>query len=159
MVAQDDDQVARIVVGVDGSAPSRTALRWAVGEAGIIGAAVDAVIAWQFPAGFASYGWAGSAIADDTNYAELAEKTLAEAMSTAVDPASDVMVRPLVVHGDAANVLLEAARGARLLVVGSRGHGGLAGALLGSVSQHCVHHAPCPVVVLRSDHAAAQPSG
>ncbi len=94
MWAQQDDQEPRIVVGVDGSAPSRAALRWAVREAGLIGATVDALIAWQYPGGFASYGWATSAAVDDLDYAELAEKTLAEALSSAVDPASDVSVQP-----------------------------------------------------------------
>ena len=55
----------------------------------------------------------------------------------------------MVIQGNAAQVLLDVARDADLLVVGSRGHGGFTGALLGSVSQHCVHHAPCPVVVVR----------
>ncbi len=154
MWAQQDDREPRIVVGVDGSAPSRAALRWAVQEAGLIGATVDALIAWQYPGGFATYGWARSAAVDDLGYAELAEKALAEALSSAVDPASAVRVRPLVVHGNAAQALLQAARGAKLLVVGSRGYGGFAGALLGSVSQHCVHHAPCPVVVLRGEYHA-----
>ena len=54
-----------------------------------------------------------------------------------------------VVEGNAARVLLDASAGADLLVVGSRGHGGFVEALLGSVGQHCVHHATCPVVVIR----------
>jgi nucleotide-binding universal stress UspA family protein len=58
-------------------------------------------------------------------------------------------VRALIVEGNAAQVLLDASDGADLLVVGSRGHGGFTEALLGSVSQHCVHHAHCPVVVIR----------
>jgi len=57
-----------------------------------------------------------------------------------------------VVQGGAGQVLVDAAEGAELLVVGCRGHGGLAEALLGSVSQHCVHHAPCPVVIIRGKH-------
>ena len=62
-------------------------------------------------------------------------------------------MRARVVEGNAAQVLLDALDGADLLVVGSRGHGGFTEALLGSVSQHCVHHARCPVVVIRGkDH-------
>jgi hypothetical protein len=61
----------------------------------------------------------------------------------------EVPVRPLVTEGHAAEVLLRASKGADLLVVGSRGHGGFASAMLGSVSLYCVLHAHCPVVVVR----------
>ncbi|SRR5579875_1780864 len=139
----------RIVVGVDGSPPSRAALRWAVGQAALTGAVVDAVTAWRLPAG---YEWAPDATGIADFEAE-ARKNLAEAVSEATREAGDtgsaVDVRPQVVWGHPAQVLIEAARGAELLVVGSRGRGGFAGALLGSVSQYCVHHAPCPVLVIR----------
>jgi nucleotide-binding universal stress UspA family protein len=147
MSGQEHAGRERIVAGVDGSASSVEALRWAVRQAELTGATVDAVIAWQYPAAAVGFGW--GAVADDTDYAELAAKTVAEAISEAVDPATDVRVRPVVVHGYPAEVLTEHAAGADLLVVGSRGHGGFAGALLGSVSQHCTHRAPCPVVVIR----------
>jgi len=62
-----------------------------------------------------------------------------------------VHVSAQVREGDAAQILIAAAAGADLLVVGSRGHGGFTEALLGSVSQHCVHHAPCPVVIVRDN--------
>jgi nucleotide-binding universal stress UspA family protein len=137
----------RIVAGVDGSQPSLEALRWAIGQAELTGSSVDAVIAWQ-PSAASGLGW-GAAMAGQTEYAELAEKTLAEAISRVADPAGRVTVRPMVGEGNAAQVLLDASAGADLLVVGSRGHGGFAGALLGSVSQHCTHHAHCPVVVIR----------
>jgi len=83
-------------------------------------------------------------VADGADYSGIAAKTLADAISAAVGPDSAVTVRPQVVQGHPAQVLLEAADGADLLVVGSRGHGGFESALLGSVSQHCVHHARCP---------------
>ena len=83
------------------------------------------------------------------DFKENAEKILADAISAAVDPASGVSVQGRVVEGNAAQVLLDASDGAELLVVGSRGHGGFTEALLGSVSQHCVHYARCPVVVIR----------
>lgn len=139
----------RIVVGVDGSPSSLAALRWAVRQAGFTGGAVDAVIAWQFPVASGGYAWAPAAMLADTDYQEIAEKVMAEAIAAAVDPGTDVHVTDSVREGNAAQVLIAAADGAELLVVGSRGHGGFAEALLGSVGQHCVHHAPCPVVVIR----------
>jgi nucleotide-binding universal stress UspA family protein len=72
-----------------------------------------------------------------------------EAMAELPESGRQVEIRPKVAEGNAAQVLLDASDGADLLVVGSRGHGGFAEALLGSVSQHCVHHATCPVVVIR----------
>jgi nucleotide-binding universal stress UspA family protein len=63
----------------------------------------------------------------------------------------------LVIFGHPAQVLLDAADGADLLVVGSRGHGGFAEAMLGSVGQHLVHHAPCPVVIIRGKETAPHP--
>ncbi len=150
MTGQKDGLTARIVVGVDGSPSSRTALGWAVRQAELTGATVDAVIAWQYPVNFGTYGWAPVSMEEDgTDFGELAEKTLSDAISKTVDPSSDVPVRQLVMQGNPAQVLLDAAKDADLLVVGSRGHGGFTGALLGSVSLHCVHHARCPVVVLR----------
>jgi nucleotide-binding universal stress UspA family protein len=143
--AEDD---RRIVAGVDGSASSLEALRWAIRQAELTGSSVDAVIAWQPPAA-SGLEW-GVTVVDDTDYAELAAKTLDEAISMAADPASRVRVRPMVGEGNAAQVLLDASADADLLVVGSRGHGGFASALLGSVSLHCTHHAHCPVVVIRS---------
>jgi nucleotide-binding universal stress UspA family protein len=126
-----------------------SALRWAIRQAGLTGAAVDAVIAWNYPAAAGGYGWAPTGMEGGFDFRENAEKVLADAISAAVDPGSGVPVRARVVEGIPAQVLLDACDGADLLVVGSRGHGGFAEALLGSVSQHCVHHAHCPVVVIR----------
>ena len=85
---------------------------------------------------------------DDTDYAELAAKALSAAIAE-VSPPPGVTVRQVVVEGNAAQVLLDAAADADLLVVGNRGHGGFADALIGSVSTRCLHHASCPVVVVR----------
>jgi len=155
MPAQEQAEGPRIVAGVDGSPSSASALRWAVGQAGLTGASVDAVIAWHYPASAASGGYGmmvGSAGPED--FREIAQKVVADAVSDAPGSAGRVRVHARVTEGNAAQVLLEAAEGAELLVVGSRGHGGFAEALLGSVSQHCVQHASCPVVVIRGQDPA-----
>ncbi len=149
MTGQKDGRIPRIVVGVDGSPSSMTALRWAVRQAELTGATVDAVLSWQYPVNYGTYGWAPVSTEGDGDFGEIGEKTLTEAINKTVDPGCDVRVRPVVRQGNSAQVLLDAARDADLLVVGSRGHGGFTGALLGSVSMHCVHHAHCPVVVVR----------
>ena len=151
MTGHKDDQTPRIVVGVDGSPSSMTALRWAVRQGELTGATVEAVISWQYPVNYGTYGWAPISMEDGADFGEIAEKTVTEAINAVVDPTSDVRVRPMVVQGNPVQVLMDAAQGADLLVVGSRGHGGFTGALLGSVSQHCVHHAHCPVVVVRGE--------
>ena len=137
----------RIVAGVDGSSSARSALHWAIRQAELTGGSVDAVIAWEYPAAYGGYGMAPVGVSD-VDFAGWAEKTVAdEVAAAAADSAVDV--RTQVTEGSPARVLLAAAEGADLLVVGSRGHGGFAEALLGSVGQHCVHHARCPVVVIR----------
>lgn len=142
------------MVGVDGSAPSKAALGWAIRQANLTGAVVDAVIAWHYPG---AYGYP-VAVGDDANYEELAAKVVTDTIAEVSGPAGPVEIRPKVVEGNPAAVLLAASAGADLLVVGSRGHGGFVEALLGSVSQHCVHHAACPVVVLR-DAVTGEASG
>ena len=139
-------QNRRIVVGVDGSPGSKTALRWALAQARISGAAVQAVAAWQDPVVYD--GWVptpadGDAIAASTK--TILTNTVAEVTGTGGQP---VDVRVAVAEGPAAQVLMTAAEGAELLVVGSRGRGGFAGMVLGSVSQHCVQHPPCAVAVI-----------
>ena len=136
---------SRIVVGVDGSVPSKAALGWAIRQATFTGAVVEAVIAWHHPA---NYGYPVT-VPDDADYSELAAKAVGEAIAEVAGPSGPVEIRPRVVEGNPAAALLAASAGAELLVLGSRGHGGFVEALLGSVSQHCVHHATCPVVVIR----------
>jgi nucleotide-binding universal stress UspA family protein len=135
----------RIVVGVDGSPSSVQALAWAVREARLTGGLVDAVCAWQYPA---SYGWAMTEA--EPEIGKLSMETLEKAVAEAGAAAEDrVRILLHAVRQDAAEALIEAAKGADLLVVGTRGHDGFARLLLGSVSHRCVHHAPCPVVVVR----------
>ncbi|HUZ37785.1 MAG TPA: universal stress protein [Streptosporangiaceae bacterium] len=136
----------RIVVGVDGSPSSVRALTWAVREAGLSGGVIDAVCAWQYPV---SYGWAVAEA--EPQLSALSLQALEKAIAEAGAAGDTVEIRPHVVEQNPAAALLAAAKGADLLVVGSRGHGGFAGMLLGSVSQHCAHHAPCPVVVVRGE--------
>jgi nucleotide-binding universal stress UspA family protein len=148
-MSEGDGAVPRIVAGVDGSRSSVMALRWAIRQARLTGAVVEAVIAWQYPASTAGYAWAPMMMPGVIDYEEISEKTVAEAISSAANAGSDVKISTIVREGNAAEALIDAAAHADLLVVGSRGHGGFTGALLGSVSQHCVQHAPCPVVVIR----------
>jgi nucleotide-binding universal stress UspA family protein len=139
----------RIVVGVDGSPSSKAALAWALRQAELSGASVEAVIAWHMPVAAAGIPFEPAGTMDGADFAQIARMVLTAAIAEAADPASAVKVSSTVVEGNATQVLLEAAAGAELLVVGSRGHGGFVGALLGSVSQHCAHHAPCPLVIVR----------
>ena len=143
----------RIVVGVDGSPISKKALRWAVDQARLTGATVDAVIAWEVPEAMTGQAWV-ALLVDEPGFGVLAEKELTEAISEVAGQDPDVTINPIVVRGWPAEVLLNAAEGADLLVVGSRGRGGFASALLGSVSQNCAHHATCPLLIVRAakDH-------
>lgn len=148
MTEVQGQQGGRIVAGVDGSESSRAALAWAVRQAALTGAAVDAVHAWHEPASYA-YGYGYSMALPMPDVEKFERQVLDEAIAEAADLAPRVEIRPVLVQDNAARALLDAAKGADLLVVGSRGHGGFAEALLGSVGQHCVHHAECPVVVIR----------
>jgi len=138
----------RIVVGVDGSQPSQEALAWAMRQAELTGSSIDAVIAWHDPVVIGGMPHGPVAVLEQAAFGEFAATTLGNSIRD-VSAHSSVSVNPVVRRGNAAQVLIDAADGADLLVVGSRGHGGFAGALIGSVSQHCVHHAPCPVVIIR----------
>lgn len=112
---------------------------------------MDAVIAWQIPAELTGYGWAPVTVAEGTGFEDSAKRVLEEAISDVVgSDDQQVWLRTRIVQGTPARVLLDASADADLLVVGRRGHGEFAEALLGSVSQHCVHHARCPVVIVRA---------
>lgn len=137
----------RIVVGVDGSDGGVAALKWALHEAALRGASVDAVHAWEYPYVADVTGMAAYPVGRG-DLEHVARQTLDRAVEKAGPAPDGVPVARVLGHGGAAGVLLDAAKGADLLVVGTRGHGGFAGLLLGSVSQQCAHHAPCPVVVV-----------
>lgn len=148
-----------VVVGVDGSAGAKEALRWAFGEGRLRQWPVRVVHAWTFGYLGGSLGgdayWGGSfgpALGVDPGELHRAAEDLVErTIGDLGDEAAGVEIGREVVQGAAAAVLVAAAGPGDLLVVGSRGHGGFTGLLLGSVSQQCVHHARCPVVVVRSE--------
>ena len=138
-----------VVVGVDGSEPAKRALRWAIEEAKLRGARLTVVTAWHV-AGYAHGAPGFAPILSqpiDKSVREAAETIASEAAEEgrAAGIETDVSVR----NAQAADALIESAEGADLLVVGSRGHGGFAGLLLGSVGQQCAHHASCPVAIIR----------
>jgi nucleotide-binding universal stress UspA family protein len=138
----------RIVVGVDGSKSSQQALRWARFLADTTGCSMEAVIAWQ-PLSAYSWGTMGwAAYPADWDPAADAGKAITDTVEEAFGPSPAADITITVREGGAAQVLLEASVGARMLVVGSRGHGGFAGLLLGSVSSACAEHASCPVLVV-----------
>ena len=136
----------RIVVGVDGSPSSAAALRWAARQARLTGAGIHAIMTWELPT---NYSWAP--VVQKPDFADECETFLAQAVKDSLGDVAAHDVRWEAPPGHPAWRLVEAAEGAELLVVGSRGHGGFTGMLLGSVSQHVVAHAPCPVVVVHAD--------
>jgi nucleotide-binding universal stress UspA family protein len=143
-------EIKRIIVGVDGSESSKAALEWAYNEAAHHDAAITVIAVWQPPTmpltppygSLPPEGYEGQPRTNALNLLEQSVRNL-EPRTPVVD------VRTLVEEGNPAEVLIEQSKEADLLVVGSRGLGGFRGMLLGSISQHVVAHAACPVVVLR----------
>lgn len=133
----------RIVVGVDGSEASIDALHWAARQATLTGAELKVVIAWHFPVVSGD-----SPISTVPDWQTDALIVMDSLMKNAQLPEALRTSRE-VIDGHPAQVVTRAAAGADLLVVGSRGHGGFSGMLLGSVSDYVCAHAPCPVVVVR----------
>ena len=143
-------EIKQIVVGVDGSDSSRAALHWAYDEAAHHGASLTAVATWHPPSLPMSPPYGSMPPEGYETEPEKAARELLERLTGELEPRTpDVDVRISISKGSPAKVLIDMSQGADLLVVGSRGHGGFAGMLLGSVSQHVVAHAACPVVVLR----------
>jgi nucleotide-binding universal stress UspA family protein len=153
----------RVVVDVDGSPSARAALVMALTEAAGRGAVLDVVSA--FPVNLV---WTGGvplevpdveAVRGDTERRarEIVEDVLRQESLTAVPGVAPVDVRVFAMEGRPVSVLLTTAEGADLLVVGSRGRGGMRSALLGSVALHCVSHAPCPVIVVHGGAPASSP--
>lgn len=140
-----------IVVGIDGSAGSLRALRWAVQEAQLRGLKVRAIMAWEQPVAYGSstmWSLGVDPSAESKEDLALAARIEVSRLEGESGPVDDIAISYEALEGHPAEVLLLAAQDAELLVVGSRGHGGFVGALLGSVSQHVVQHARCPVTVI-----------
>lgn len=134
----------RVVVGIDGSAQSRAALHWAIGYAQQTGAEVQAVAVWHQPLQF---GAGAMSPVSDEDFEDEARAWLADAVPAGND-ATGVRVDTQLRRGEPAEILLEHALRADLLVVGNSGRGGLAGAIVGSVALRVAHHARCPVVLV-----------
>lgn len=145
----------RMVVGVDGSAQAAVALRWALREAVLRKATLEVVFAWQPPMAALPFGATLSLPTDeaevDAATRESLDHMVDEALNTLDEPAPEVI--RTVVPGAAAMTLIDIARDAALLVVGSHGRTGLRQLVLGSVAHACVSHADCPVTVIRIPEA------
>ncbi len=136
-----------LVVGVDGSETSVEALRFALAEARLRSAGVRAVCAWEVPP--AAYGDGTAPTIEETEaYERAAERAVEGALAAAGAADAGVPVETCIVHDWPGETLVRESEGAELLVVGSRGLGGIRSLVLGSVSQECCHRAPCPVVVI-----------
>ena len=143
--ADGNDRV--VVVGVDGSPASSAALELAADEARLRHARLRVVGAWSFPT-FAAGTYVPAGAYED--FPEQLAAAVAAQIVEVLGASPDIPVEQVVEEGPAARVILDAAKGAELVVVGSRGRGGFSGLLLGSVSTQVVHHAHCPVLVARS---------
>ena len=139
-----------ITVGVDGSDHSVKALEWAIKEAAIQHSPVTVLAVHLVP----KSGWTGNPItlpADiaDVEKARQAAEELVVKVTSQLGDAQPASVKVSAVNGSPAEALIEASRDADLIVVGCRGSGGFARLMMGSVSSQVVHHAHCPVVVVR----------
>lgn len=142
-----------IIVGVDGSPSSIAALRRAAEIGAALGIPLRAITTWEYPAMFDTY-----YPIDDWSPEGDAEKVLADSVAEAFPASPPSRFTQSVMQGPAARVLIEQSERASMLVLGSRGHGGFAGLLLGSVSTACAAHAHCPVLVMHSPKIAADPA-
>ena len=134
----------KIVIGVDGSDGSTKALDWAIAEALRAPAILELATAWMFPMAL-GYVFAKTPAEVRQQVQRIAELSV----SHVADVAPDVVVRSTLREAEAGPALVELSTGADLLVVGSRGHGGIHELLLGSVGTYCARHAHCPIVIVR----------
>jgi nucleotide-binding universal stress UspA family protein len=159
MITTEREGAGRFVVGVDGSEESRAALRWSADEAVAHGARLEVVCAWELPfSGLASsYAAAPTGLPSAQETSRRAEDAVDRTVREVLGADGPVDLVRVVESGDPATVLLRRSEGADLLVVGSRGHGGFGRLLLGSVSEKCVRHATCSVMVIRPAAVRARP--
>lgn len=141
MTMEPTPELPAIVVGVDGSAPSILALRWAGALAPLLKAHIRAVACWQFQIAV------GTFMPVVWNPEDEARRICAAAVDQAFDGAPPAGLEVVALQGQAAKVLIEESRNAQIVVLGSRGHGGFEGLLLGAVSATVAEHAKCPVLV------------
>jgi nucleotide-binding universal stress UspA family protein len=145
-----------IVVGVDGSEAAQAALRFAAEEAALRDARIVAIHSWMYiPAPVAGDpGLLAMPEGDVPGMLEaernVAETSLERALAEAFPQGPPVEIESRLVEDDAGEAIVAEAASADLVVIGSRGRGNIKSALLGSVSSHVVHHAPCPVVVVKA---------
>ena len=139
----------RVVVGVDGSEGSSRALRWASAEAREHGAELNVVTTYPAPSPRLATEAGSAPWLERTDWRGRAEAALETTVRDTLGDDSNVAVKLSLVEGSSAKTLIDLSADADLLVVGSRGHGGFVGLLLGSVSQHVIAHAHCAVVVVR----------
>ena len=149
-------QSGRIVVGVDGSEASKDALRWAIAQAERTGMSLEAIMTWEQTTAAYQFGMPRPTEFGLGPYYDRAVHGVVQEVAGAHP---GVEVSAVAIEGDAAKVLVAAAKNAGLLVVGTRGHGEIVGILLGSVSEYCATHARCPVVVVHHGQGAVVGSG
>jgi nucleotide-binding universal stress UspA family protein len=152
-VVDEEPHEARVVVGVDGSPGGRAALLFALEDAARRGLPVEVVAAYAEPDHWMDLYVLGAQAMDQVRSAAVERATAFVADVLPDGPQPPPPVRMRVEQASAADALVHAAHEGDLLVVGSRGHGGFASMLLGSVSMHCVLHAVCPVTVVHSPEA------
>jgi nucleotide-binding universal stress UspA family protein len=153
-------RVKTVVVGFDGSGPARAALEFAAEEAVLRDARLRIVCAWEIPSSIYAGGYApGFDASTFDGFREAAEALAAEAVEAAKRLQPGLDCEGHAAGGQPAEVLLREARDAALIAVGNRGRGGFKSLLLGSVSQQVVHHASCPVTVVREGGDAGREPG
>jgi nucleotide-binding universal stress UspA family protein len=150
---RESKRVPSVVVGVDGSAGSSEALDWAIAEARLRDAPLRAVHAWTYVSplipSLVGYPYSAETVDSTVDDRQQAAEQILERATSELAEVHDIEIERVIGQGSAAQVLIDSVGRDDLLVVGSRGHGGFADLLLGSVSQQCAQHAPCPVVVVR----------